>query len=143
MASRIRPSELRITRALIAMLAVLTLLMGLSTVGVSAAEVAPEPEPVGAITARAADADGASVAGVSFALSGPESHKVLDGSPLDESPVDGEVLVTELPLGDYTIEVSKVPEGSITPDSSEKVTLAADALTPSPVDFVVAQEVAA
>ncbi|MCC6703257.1 MAG: hypothetical protein IT334_00185 [Thermomicrobiales bacterium] len=73
----------------------------------------PTEEPVvGAIEINVTSADSAEIEAGCFALTGPaNAGPVCDGDANDESDVVGQVVLSELPEGDYTVAQTSAAEG--------------------------------
>jgi uncharacterized surface anchored protein len=78
----------------------------------SPTEVDPAEELVGAIEINVTSVDSSEIAAGCFTLTGPvNAGPICDGDPNDESPATGQILVSNLPEGDYTVAQQSAAEG--------------------------------
>ena len=83
--------------------------VGVSLVLQNEANAVPQ---VGALSWTKVDSKGASLSGSEWTLSGPGGDiSVVDGGARDSDVDAGELTVTELPFGEYTLTETRAPEG--------------------------------
>ncbi len=70
----------------------------------------PQPEG-GSVVVTVIDAEGNTVFGACFGLSGAGIGEVCDNGPGDTEPSEGVIGIDEVPVGSYTLEQTAAPEG--------------------------------
>ncbi len=88
----------------------------LSEIVFSHGKTAPEQEAAGTLDVRVVDAAGQPVSVCVNLTSDTDAYRVCDDEQGDDDPQPGQLLIANLPAGDYEVSLSDLPNGAETPE---------------------------